>query len=318
MVSPAEMDAVITWVDGADPAHQAKRVAALATTRGPLHENAVNPHRWGSADELALCLRALANHAPWLRRIWIVTDAQTPDLSTVPAALRARIAVVDHALLFAGYEHHLPTFNSLAIETLLWRIPGLADQFVYFNDDVFLTAPLVPTDVFVGDAPVLRGSWADLAALTTDPDSRSDPARFHHHVQINAARMAGFAPDHMWASAHVIHPMRRSVMARLFDRHRTAFLANLAHPFRNIAQFLPVGLYNHACIRSGTYAVPTRRDHLHLHSNATTESPLDEVRATLRRATLPQTKFLCVNDLPQLERAIPDARDWIERAIRAA
>jgi hypothetical protein len=28
-------------------------------------------------------------------------------------------------------------------------------------------------------------------------------------------------------------------------------------------------------------------------------------------------KFLCINDLPQLEAAIPDMRDWIERAIGA-
>jgi uncharacterized protein (DUF1501 family) len=137
-------------------------------------------------------------------------------------------------------------------------------------------------------------------------------------VQINAARMAGFDPRRMWASAHVVHPMRRSVMARLFDTHHAAIVANMAHPFRAISQFLPVGLYNHTSIRSGHYTVPALADHLHLTSNATTETALDDVRATLRRATLPQSKFLCVNDLPQLEKANPDARDWIERAIRAA
>jgi len=312
------MDAVITWVDGADPAHRARRKAAIANARGPLHENAVNPHRWGCADELGICLRALANHAPWLRRVWIVTDAQSPDLSSIPAHLRQRIVIVDHLALFAGYEDCLPTFNSLAIETVLWRIPGLAEQFVYFNDDVFLTAPLAPADVFVSGAPVLRGRWADLTALAADPDSRHDPARFHQHVQINAARMTGHDPGHMWASAHVVHPMRRSVMARLFVTHRAAFVANLAHRLRDITQFLPVGLFNHACIRAGRYAVAPFPDHLHLRSNATTETPLDEVRSTLRRATQPQSKFLCINDLPQLEQAIPDARDWIERAIRAA
>ena len=45
--------------------------------------------------------------------------------------------------------------------------------------------------------------------------------------------------------------------------------------------------------------------------------PLPQVRAYLARALQPQFMFLCVNDLPQVEAAIPDTRDWIERAIAA-
>ena len=60
-----------------------------------------------------------------------------------PRRLQAKIRRVTHRELFEGFEDNLPTFNSLAIETLLWRIPDLAEQFLYFNDDVFLTAPIV-------------------------------------------------------------------------------------------------------------------------------------------------------------------------------
>lgn len=318
MTSQPAIDAVITWVDGADPTHLAKRRAAQARATGRLHENAINPHRWGDSDELDYCLRALANHAPWLRRVWIVTDDQRPDLSALPDGFRARVAVVDHRAVFAGAEHHLPTFNSLAIETQLWRIPGLAEHFVYFNDDVFLTAPLAPSDVFVSGVPVLRGRWVDLSALAADAASRDDPALFHSHVQINAARLAGFSAARMWASAHVVHPMRRSVMARLARRHKAVWQANLGHRFRDIAQFLPVGLHNHACLRAGAFRLHPVADHLHLHSTAAHDTPPDELRARLQRATLPQSKFLCVNDLRRLEQALPDTRAWIERAIAAA
>mgnify|MGYP000178497100 CR=1 FL=1 len=168
----AAIDAVITWVDGADPAHRRKRERHMAPGGTPLHANGINPHRWACADELGYCLRSIANNAPWINRIWIVTDAQAPDLSGVPAALRRKISIVDHRELFAGYEALLPTFNSLAIESLIWRIPGLAEQFIYFNDDVFLTAPLMPGDVFAGGKPVLRGKWVDLAALDADAAAR--------------------------------------------------------------------------------------------------------------------------------------------------
>ena len=166
----ARIDAVITWVDGDDPQHRAKRLHYQP--QAPRNANAVNPHRWACNDELGYCLRSIANHAPWIGRIWIITDAQTPDLSRLPADLVSRIAIIDHRILFAGYESALPTFNSLAIETVLWRIPGLAEHFVYFNDDVFLTGPLAPGDLFCDGAPVLRGAAAVLeCGLTLEQDA---------------------------------------------------------------------------------------------------------------------------------------------------
>lgn len=309
------IDAVITWVDGLDPLHLAKR--GHYQPQAKRNANAINPHRWACNNELSYCLRSIANHAPWIGRIWIITDAQTPDLSQLPHELVARITIVDHLTLFAGHESALPTFNSLAIETLLWRIPGLAEHFVYFNDDVFLTGPLAPGDVFQGDAPVLRGGWVDQRAIAADPASRDDPTLLNALTQINAASLAGFRPDRLFRAAHVVHPLRRSVMAQLFDRHRAAFVTNIGHRFRCVSQFLPQGLHNHACIASGNAVLHADEDHLHLRTGAVLDYPLPHVRAYLARALQPQFKFLCINDLPQVEAAIPDTRDWIERAIAA-
>jgi len=311
----ARIDAVITWVDGDDPQHLAKRLHYQP--QAPRNANAVNPHRWACNDELSYCLRSIANHAPWIGRIWIITDAQMPDLSQLSADLVARITIVDHQTLFAGYEHALPTFNSLAIETLLWRIPGLAEQFVYFNDDVFLTGPLSPGDMFRNDAPVLRGAWVDQRAIAADPASGEDPTLLNALTHINAAALAGFGADRLFRAAHVVHPLRRSVLAVLFERHRAAFEANIGHRFRCVSQFLPQSLHNHACIAAGEAVLETAEDHLHLRTGAVHDYPLPHVRAYLARALQPQFKFLCVNDLPQVEAAIPDARDWIERAIAA-
>ena len=56
----------------------------------------------------------------------------------------------------------LPTFNSYAIETMLWRIEGLADRFLYFNDDMMLVGPVEPTDFFSNEGKVkLRGRWSN-------------------------------------------------------------------------------------------------------------------------------------------------------------
>jgi hypothetical protein len=308
------IDAVITWVNGAEPAHQRKREKYLAQTTAA-SENGTNPHRWACSDELQYCLRSIGNHAPWMTRIWIVTDAQTPDLTGLPSALRARITLVDHRTLFAGHEDALPTFNSLAIESMLWRIPGLAERFVYFNDDVFLTAPLAPDDVFEDMVPVLRGKWADHRALLADPAQRDNPARLNDFTQINAAALAGFGAERLFAAAHVVHPMRRSVFARLWNDHRAAFIANIGHRFRDLRQFLPQALHNHACIAADAAVLTLADDYLHLRTGAVVDYPIADVGAYLRRAATPSVKFLCINDLPALEARIPSTRAWIEAAI---
>lgn len=311
----ARIDAVITWVDGLDPLHAANRLHFQPLA--PRNINAINPHRWACNDELGYCLRSIANHAPWIGRVWIITDAQMPDLSRLPAELVERITIVDHLTLFAGHESVLPTFNSLAIETLLWRIPDLAEHFVYFNDDVFLTGPLTPGDLFRDDKPVLRGNWTDSRAIEADPASRDDPTLLNALTQINAAALAGFGAERLFRAAHVVHPMRRSVLARLYEQHRAAFMTNISHRFRCVSQFLPQSLHNHACIAADMAVLHSAEDHLHLRTGAVHDYPLPHVRAYLARAVLPQFKFLCVNDLPQVEAVIPETRDWIERAIAA-
>ncbi len=311
------IDAVITWVDGDDPAHEDKRLAYLLPSREHLHENGINPHRWACSDELSYCLRSIENNAPWIRTIFIVTDAQTPDLAHLSSWLRAKIRIIDHRAIFAGFEQALPTFNSLAIESVLWRIDGLAEHFIYFNDDVFLTGPLRSSDVFQDGHPVLRGKWADRSLLGNDPADAADPTKFHDFMQSNAAALLGYEKGHFFASAHVVHPLKRSVFLALFDRFTNKFISNIAHKFRDISQFQPQSLHNGACIQSGSYALAAQSDYLHLRTGALDDYSAEEVGSYLRKALSPDIKFICINDLGQVESAIPDVRVWIEAAIAA-
>lgn len=308
------IDAVITWVDGAAPAHRARRARYMAQTQGDLNENATNPHRWESSDEITYCLRSIHIHAPWITRIWIVVEEDTLDLSDMPHGLRDKIRIVLHAQIFAGHTEVLPTFNSLAIESMLWRIDGLSERFLYFNDDVFLTNPLRPQDVFEGNAPVLRGRWLDLSALRGDRDARADPALFNYFMHINAAALCGYGAEHLFVCAHVAHPLRRSVMAELFERHRDAFLDNISHRFRDISQFLPQGAHTHLSILSGDPVFSGGPDHRHIKSGQGAGTPPEQTRTLLTREALAGVKFLCVNDLPQLEALVPDARRLIAAA----
>jgi len=260
------IDAVITWVDGSSEDHRRKRDRYMGQTLRPLHENAINPHRWACNDEILYCLQSIENFAPWVRKIWIVSDGEMPNLSILSDTLRSKIHFVFHSEIFDDFAEVLPTFNSLAIESMIWKINGLSERFIYFNDDVFLTAPLQSRDVFDGISPVLRGKWVDYGDALRSQEARSDPSKFNHYMQLNAARMMGFEGSRLFSSAHVVHPLRRSVMSQLFDDSRDAFLDNIGHRFRDLSQFLPQGLHNHACIAAEEALFSETVDHLHISS----------------------------------------------------
>lgn len=99
------IDAGIIWVDGADRAHLRKREHWLARSNaadGQANENGINPHRRAYHDGLHYRVRSVGNHAPWIERVWIVSDAQAPDLSALPADLRTKINVIDERTSFVG------------------------------------------------------------------------------------------------------------------------------------------------------------------------------------------------------------------------
>ena len=310
-----QIDAVITWVDGNSKRHRERRLHYMSKEHSELHENAINPHRWECDNEIIYCLQSISNHAPWIGTIWIVVDDEIPDLSSLPDALRRKILFSYHHEIFADFQDAIPTFNSLAIESLLWRIEGLSEQFLYFNDDVFLTAPLNPTDVFVDNAPVLRGNWVNYARIISEPDAHKNPALFNHFMQINAAKMIGFKETHLFAAAHVVHPCLCSRMEHLFSSFANAFTSNITHRFRDLSQFLPQGLHNHACINEGNAVFNLEKDYTHIWSGIGLTSSSGDTQALLKVASEHRVKFLCVNDLPQLEKIIPNARALITQAV---
>ena len=313
------IDAVISWVDGLDPAHLQKRQIFMGSAPHLFHENATNPHRWACNGEIYLCLTSLEHNAPWLRKIWIIVDEQSPDLSRLSAALRAKVHLVDHSDIFANHGAALPTFNSLAIETFMWNIKDISDRFIYFNDDVFLTAPCQKSDFFSPSGPILRGAWADFGALQDDPIQMADPAKFNHYMQLNAADLCGVPAQRLFRAAHVAHPCSRRTMVHLHSRFEAAFRDNARYQMRDIRQFSPQSLHNHACILQKTGTLHPVKDHYHIYSGQGVGAADGTIPALLQTIKdTPDLKMLCVNDLPQLEALYPDIRSWLAQAVTGA
>jgi hypothetical protein len=92
----------------------------------------VPPNKLREWHELLYSMRSVHMHAPWVRTIYIVTASQVPFwLNTT----HPRVRIIDHTELFPDPATQLPAFNSLSIESVLHRIPGLSEYFLYFNND---------------------------------------------------------------------------------------------------------------------------------------------------------------------------------------
>ena len=315
------VDAVITWVDGADPAHRQKLAAYLASIGGK-PPPAAGATRFHDAGEIDYCVASIQRHAPWFGRIFIVTDGQVPPLLARVAGtpLADKLRVVDHREIFAGFEQHLPTFNSRAIISLLWRIEDLAEQFVYFNDDFSLLRPVLETDFFRDGKVVLRGRWRAQShkratrriaeALKSLRGARADNAG-NHVAQELSARLAGF-PDRYYRMYHNPYPFRRSTMRAFFDAHPDLLAENARYRLRSSQQFKGEVLAAHLEIAQGAALLD---NHLHTVQIKPGEQAAWRLRRKMAEAEHdPRAAFACVQSLdrapPVLQR---DITAWLRR-----
>ena len=138
------VDVVYTWVDGMDDRWLLDKARAAGVADPALFtERAHDESRFADHDELRHSLRSLEQFAPWVNHVWVVTAGQHPAWL---APDDPWVTVVPHDAVWPDGDG-LPTFNSHAIETCLHRIPGLAEHFLYLNDDMLLGRPLTPERV---------------------------------------------------------------------------------------------------------------------------------------------------------------------------
>ena len=71
-----DIDLVYLWVNGNDPKWQAKRDACIGR---PTERQENCKGRYADSGELKYSLRSIEKYAPWVRKIFIVTDDQTPE-----------------------------------------------------------------------------------------------------------------------------------------------------------------------------------------------------------------------------------------------
>jgi len=276
------VDAVYTWVDGSDPAWNVAREARLAQMPPSAHrKEASGRARYVSRDELRYSLRSLHLFAPWLRTIHVVTGGQVPTwLSEHP-----QVRVVDHSEIMP--PEALPTFNSHAIESCLHRVPGLAEHFVYFNDDVLLGRPLLPQMFFTPSGqPAVFFSGHNLGIETNEGAAPWRQAAWNNRRLLRE----DFGVVTTQSLAHAPYAHRRSVLEEIEERHPEELAVTARSPFRDADNVsLLSSLAQHYGLMTGAAVVGTAEV-------AYVDISAIDARRRLNRLQQRDHDFICLGD----------------------
>ena len=311
-----QIDIVISWVDGNDPDHKRKIDAYRSGQKYSKADDVAGKTRFANNGEINFCVASINRYADFVRQIFIITDGQDPCLDEFinkhfdnPVPVR----IIDHKTIFEGYEEYLPTFNSRAIEALLWRIPGLSERFVYMNDDFLLTAPCTLDDFFIGENTVCYADWySTLFARTLrwiKPKKKGHKPIGFKDSMLNALDIIGSGPKFLYL-AHSPRALRKSFYEDFFKEHEDVLIRNIRHKFRHAEQYNSQELFYMTEYRNGRCVVRSPKQYgMYLKPKKRKNYIADKLESFRRK---PHALFCCFNSLDQ---ASADDRnmvnDWI-------
>lgn len=316
------IDVVIPWVDGNDPHHK-KKISPYLSQKASKSDDIAGATRYTSVGEIFYCVGSVLRFAPFVRTIYIITDGQNPDLDdfvirNFPEST-TRIEIIDHAVILKGYETYLPVFNSRAIETSTCRIPGLAEKYIYMNDDFFFVRPVKPTDFFDSDKSIAYGNWRNiwidsLLWLVKPIKNGHKPVGFKDSM-IKAARLLG----RKWSYFHIghtPHALQRNVLEDFYRQYPQFVIRNVEHKFRHARQFNTQAMFYMWMHCLGRLIIkPTSRFSLYMKPVGRDKTYVERKIRYFEQNN--DIKFFCAGSLDQANQADREKiLKWLEKLLK--
>lgn len=142
-MSNNKIDFVITWVDGSDENWLKEKALYNPDKNADVRKN-----RYRNWENLKYWFRGVEKFAPWINKVFFVTWGHLPEWLNVN---NEKLQIVNHNDYIP--KKYLPTFSSRTIDLNFQRIEDLSENFVYFNDDMFLINKVKESDFFKNNIP---------------------------------------------------------------------------------------------------------------------------------------------------------------------
>ncbi len=294
-----KIDAVITWVDGSEPNYKLK-----------LEENLKNKkiinRQYTQANEIDFCVASIIKFAPFVRKIFIVTDKQKPRFSGIRHTVSLeKIEIIDHEEIFRDNLDCMPSFNIRSIDALLFKIKNLSDKFIYFNDDMFLIKETTKEDWFKDNKAVLTGSWAKtynkqlIKNISHKIKNLLNIRPSFNAAQSKAANIAGFHNKY-FKSFHCGRPQIKSVIKDFYDKNPERLTNQIRYKFRDGRQYIPYSLCWHLLIKENLYIESSTNKLVEINKSRNLSAiKLENILKSIDSKA--EVKFLNIQDLNMAE-----------------
>ncbi|MFV2062973.1 MAG: stealth conserved region 3 domain-containing protein, partial [Chloroflexota bacterium] len=271
------IDVVYTWVDAADSDWRV--LAAPYLDLASLEQDL-----YTQTGELRYSLRSLETFAPWVDHVYVLSNC-APPAWFMPTP---RVSWIDHDEI--ADANLLPLFNSGAIDTLLHRIPGLSERFLYMNDDFMLWDSVTPASFFTWDGRSVARMATNSSLIYLQQLVEAGEATPSQHSRVNAARLMrqryGVFPTRV--HGHVPYALRRSVLEQMehdFSDEMAATRASRSRSATDVS-FIAYLYHHYAYLNGAAVYADAPQSFVTVHNYQ---------RHSMRRA-LGQTPFACFQD----------------------
>lgn len=298
-----KIDFVVLWVDGNDPDFIREKNKYTSNSL-QVDYDGDNLHRYRDYGTFNYWFRMVEKHAPWVNNIYLITNGQKPEWLNLN---HPKLKWVRHSDFMP--EEYLPTFNSAAIELNLHRIEGLSENFVFFNDDMYLIQDVKPDDFFVNGQPRLLAVYEALVPWSSFSKVYFNNVEvlYRHFSNKKALKQSPFKFFNFkygqlvlknillfpwkitgYYNQHTPVPIKKSTLIHLWNVEEDIFVQTSKHKFRDYNTDINHYLLCYWQIESNDFQPSTKN-----FGKSISITAVDQLPKLLSKK---KTKLLCVND----------------------
>lgn len=298
-----KIDFVVTWVDSNDENWRKEKqyYEEEMSINVDLNDN-LRYRDWGF---MRYWFRAVEKYAPWVNKVYFITEGHLPEWLNLE---NEKLVVIKHGDYID--EKYLPMYNSNVIELNIHNIKGLSEQFVLFNDDMFLNGDVKEEDFFKNGLPCDIGVFEPIKAQGTGIEHvivnnleivnkyynsrdvfknsllKFFKFKYGKHMIKNIfllpwKNILGYYDDHIPVS------YKKSIFKEVYELERDLFEKNYSYKFRSIEGI------NHWLIR---YWQLTRGEFHPRSINAGNSYSMTDYKEIIQDIRNSTHKMICLND----------------------
>ena len=265
------MDAVITYVNGTDKLWISDYNKYV---KKPIEE--ARYRDWGTLPYL---IKGIRKFMPFIDKIFLVVSG----ISQVPNDIDLTdVRLVYHNMIIP--EKYLPCFNSCTIEMFLHNIPDLDEEFVYFNDDMFVIKPMNETDFFVDGKPVLNPHLITMSPFDTFGVFQENCV---NSTKLIRDKFVHTYPSNIYITQeHIMRPMLKSTFKKVWDKCACEIYKSLTRTRHN--RNYNVYLFNNYDYMTGDF-IQKELNYKYIRTSNLIDNIVNEI-------TLGGFDIICLND----------------------